>query len=52
MALPPSRRRFANAHAALDRAVLDAYGCPHDLANDDLLARLLTLNAARGITLR
>ncbi len=43
---------LANAHAALDRAILDAYGWPHDLTDDDLLARLLTLNAARGITLR
>ena len=39
---------LANAHAALDRAVLDAYGWPHDLADDDLLARLLALNAERA----
>jgi type II restriction/modification system DNA methylase subunit YeeA len=39
---------LANAHQALDRAVLDAYGWPHDLADDDLLARLLALNAARA----
>ena len=39
---------LANAHAALDRAVLDAYGWPHDLADDDLLARLLSLNAERS----
>jgi hypothetical protein len=36
-----------NAHTALDRAVLDAYGWPHDLT-DDLLARQLALNAARA----
>jgi len=38
---------LANAHNALDRAVFDAYGWPHDLTDDDLLARLLALNAAR-----
>ncbi len=38
-----------NAHTALDRAVLDAYGWPHDLADDDLLARLLALNAERAL---
>ncbi len=37
-----------NAHTALDRAVLDAYGWPHDLSDDDLLARLLALNAERA----
>lgn len=36
------------AHAALDRAVLDAYGWPHGLADDEILARLLALNAARA----
>lgn len=39
---------LANAHAALDRAVTDAYGFPHDLADDDLLARLLALNVERA----
>jgi len=39
---------LANAHAALDRAVLDAYAFPHDLGDDDLLARLLALNLERG----
>jgi type II restriction/modification system DNA methylase subunit YeeA len=34
-------------HAALDRAVLDAYGWPHDLTDDALLAKLLALNLAR-----
>jgi hypothetical protein len=28
--------------------VLDAYGWPHDLSDDDLLARLLTLNLERA----
>ena len=36
------------AHAALDRAVLAAYGWPPDLSDDDLLARLLALNLARA----
>ncbi len=39
---------LANAHAALDRAVLDAYAFPHDLADDDLLAWLLALNLERA----
>lgn len=37
-----------NAHKALDRAVLDAYGWPHELTDDELLARLLALNAERA----
>ncbi|HET8627239.1 MAG TPA: DNA methyltransferase [Thermomicrobiales bacterium] len=36
------------AHRALDRAVLDAYGWPHDLSDEDLLTRLLALNVERG----
>jgi type II restriction/modification system DNA methylase subunit YeeA len=39
---------LANAHAALDAAVAAAYGWPADLANDDILARLLTLNQERS----
>ena len=39
---------LVNAHAALDRAVLDAYAFPHDLADDDLLARLFALNTERA----
>jgi hypothetical protein len=38
---------LANAHAALDHAVLDAYGWPDDLPDADLLARLLDLNLSR-----
>jgi hypothetical protein len=34
------------AHAKLDRVVLDAYGWPHDIADEELLARLLALNLA------
>lgn len=41
-----------HAHRALDRAVLDAYGWPHDLEDDDLLARLLALNAVRASATR
>jgi type II restriction/modification system DNA methylase subunit YeeA len=36
------------AHRKLDEAVLDAYGWPHDLSDDDILARLLELNLARA----
>jgi type II restriction/modification system DNA methylase subunit YeeA len=36
------------AHRKLDDAVLDAYGWPHDLSDDDLLARLLALNLERA----
>jgi hypothetical protein len=36
------------AHRKLDWAVLDAYGWPHALGDEELLARLLALNLARG----
>jgi type II restriction/modification system DNA methylase subunit YeeA len=39
---------LALAHRRLDEAVLDAYGWPHDLTDDDLLARLLALNLERS----
>lgn len=35
-------------HQKLDRAVLDAYGWPHDLTDEQLLERLLALNLARA----
>ena len=35
------------AHRALDRAVVAAYGWPHDLGDKDLLSRLLALNLER-----
>ena len=38
---------LAQAHERLDDAVLDGYGWPHDIADDDLLARLLALNLER-----
>jgi type II restriction/modification system DNA methylase subunit YeeA len=37
-----------DAHAALDDAVLDAYGWPVDISDNDVLARLLTLNLERA----
>jgi type II restriction/modification system DNA methylase subunit YeeA len=36
------------AHRKLDRAVLDAYGWPHDLSDEEILPRLLALNGARA----
>ncbi len=39
---------LALAHVKLDRAVLDAYGWPHDLADEELLERLLALNLQRA----
>lgn len=38
---------LANAHAHLDRAVLDAYGWQADLLAEEILARLLALNLER-----
>jgi hypothetical protein len=36
------------AHWQIDRAVLDAYGWPHDLDEEAILARLLALNLERA----
>jgi hypothetical protein len=36
------------AHWQLDTAVLDAYGWPHDLSDEEILARLLALNLERA----
>ena len=36
------------AHQALDRAVLDAYGWPHNLTAEQILERLLALNLQRA----
>ena len=36
------------AHRALDEAVFDAYGWPHDLTDDEILERLLALNLQRA----
>jgi hypothetical protein len=35
-------------HTTPDHAVLDAYGWPHDLTDDEILERLLALNLARA----
>ena len=48
---PPVQRTSYLAgptHEQLDRAVLDAYGWPHDLDDEEILARLLALNLARA----
>jgi type II restriction/modification system DNA methylase subunit YeeA len=36
------------AHTWLDATVFDAYGWPHDLSDDEILARLLALNLERA----
>lgn len=36
------------AHRKLDEAVLDAYGWPYDLSDEEILERLLALNLERG----
>jgi len=38
------------AHKKLDAAVFDAYGWPHDLTDEEILARLLALNLERANT--
>ncbi|MBD3176385.1 MAG: hypothetical protein GF320_14495 [Armatimonadia bacterium] len=37
-----------NLHKDLDRAVLDAYGWPEDISDEELLERLLALNLERA----
>ena len=39
---------LALTHEKLDKAVLDAYGWPHDLAGEQILERLLELNLQRA----
>ena len=36
------------AHRNLDVTVLDAYGWPHDLSDEEILERLLALNLERA----
>ena len=36
------------AHKTLDHAVLDAYGWPHDITDEQILERLLVLNLERA----
>ena len=38
-------------HAPLDAAVLDAYGWPADITDEELLERLLALNLERASVL-
>ena len=38
------------AHRRLDEAVLDAYGWPHDVREEEILGRLLALNLERAGT--
>jgi len=38
-----------HAHRKLDAAVLDAYGWPHDLTDEQILERLLDLNRQRSM---
>jgi hypothetical protein len=56
--LPTEKRTLTNlynarpdwldeAHRQLDAAVLDAYGWPRDLSDEEILARLLALNLER-----
>ena len=40
--------RLALAHTKLDEAVLDAYGWPHDLSDEEILANLLRMNLERA----
>jgi type II restriction/modification system DNA methylase subunit YeeA len=37
-----------NAHRKLDEAVLDAYGWSHDISDEEILSKLLTLNLERA----
>ena len=43
-----STTRWEHHREAMQHAVLDAYGWPHDLADDDILTRLLALNLERA----
>ena len=38
---------LANAHKRLDAAVFAAYGWPEDIADEDILKKLLALNLER-----
>ena len=39
---------LSKAHERLDRAVLDAYGWPTDISDEDVLENLLNLNLQRA----
>jgi len=44
----PGANPLKEAHAALDTAVLTAYGWPADLTDEQILERLLALNLERA----
>ena len=45
----PSRPTWLDlTHKKLDHAVLDAYGWPHDITDEEILEQLLALNLARS----
>ena len=37
-------------HTVLDHAVLDAYGWPHNLSDEQILEKLLALNLERALS--
>ncbi len=39
---------YKGKHKDLDRGVLDGYGWPHDLGDEEILERLLALNLERA----
>ncbi len=45
---PADIQELDDIHAALDTAVLDAYGWPHNLTDEQILERLLALNLERA----
>jgi hypothetical protein len=49
MRTPPTLITLSSEHLiGLDHAVLDAYGRPHDLTEEDILRQLLQLNYERA----
>ena len=47
-ATPADIQELDDIHAALDNAVLNAYGWPHNLTDEQILERLLALNLERA----
>jgi SAM-dependent methyltransferase len=45
---PQEIEELHDIHTALDQAVLDAYGWPYDLSDEEVLERLLALNLERA----
>ena len=48
MILKPFKFLLKQIHDELDIAVLDAYGWPHDITDEQILERLVALNAERA----